>query len=813
MHLKHGKLLFKNIDGFRKLCKEYFNSCFKEIMKQDVFSLPYVDKYGADKNSVLNEPFRTIMVTMRDWCNNNNIEGNIKGLVIYGYSLDSHLKQCKYPVNILKDDSYSTLLEEKDQTVIVYNPAKKVILFLKRATKTQNLDYEMKLSTSDLIKFTLIYNAILEKSGIKLINLLVTEKDVEYEWKCEHCKLQVIKMENLSSHNVFEVWWIERESYFGKEFSHINISKSFSSDLCANILGFLAGLQFTKGCNFQCMLPSLTNKKHKQMKEAKLVSPERLRIVHSCQNSLKHLKIKSCYGSVASTVAREMLRQKLLEKDEVLYYVIDDSRSHPVPEIDYIFNRNRKMFSYNSTVKLSEIFNELVMANESKEKIHLLADECDGEKLDETEVTDLNDLLTKEKLKDSTIFLFFQPIEKKRKGDDHERESNMISKLNMKEEVLLYNMVNTIEINDFVAYTVDGLTKQSRDQTATFFPTYSDTAGESTEQLNPTEISSEPATATKDLKNQVKKKKKKRMNGKIQTQSITESQANKGAMFQSDSEKFDVRKNLTLDETFEYSVCAETGANKKIVSAIKHIMPIKCGHNITCEMPSLVEINCSENSAKFKILLIFILKRIITKFCEYRREYDIRRLEDLTNIPKNIKRYVILHFDARNDIPEIFDTAFRLMQIRDLVTTDYEQFKRGKKDKNWIFLICNYRAFRGCEYSRVIVVLHPSMYYLKHYLPECLSRCSTYLRIVVLNAVNYVENRSPHEILKTIIDTWKSPKDGNPLVNIWNINLCSIAEQYFIEELQPADMQQIKIKTDSTLYAELEEKLRQLKKD
>ena len=673
----------------------------------------------------------------------------------------------------------------------------------------------MKLSASDVIKFMFIYNAVLQKSGVKLINLLVTEKEVDYKWKCEHCKFQVITMEYLSSHELFEIWWKEREIYFGKEFSHRDISNSFSFDFCANVLGSLAGLQFTKGDNFQGMLPSLTNKKHKQMKEVKLLSPEGLRMVHSCHDHVKHLKIKSCYGSAMSTVAREMMGYKYLEKDEILYYVIEDSRCQPLPQIDYISNENRKVFCHNNTLKLSETLNKLVKTNENKQKIHLLADECDGEKLDEAEVVDLNHLLTNKKLKDSTIFLFFQSVEKERNNDDYDRESNMFSQLKMKEEVSVYNMINTIEINDFVTYTVDGLTKEPQDQTTTFFLTCSDTTDESTEQLNQTEVLCEPASTTKDSKNKPKKKKKKKIGVQrnAQVQTVAELQSHKGIMFHNDAEKSDVCKKLTLDEAFEYSVSSETGASKKIVSTFKHIQPVKCGHNITCEMPSLVEINYSENSAKFKILLIFILKRIITRFCEYRRDYDIRDLEDLTNIPKNVKRYVILHFDSQNDIPEIFDTAFKLMKIRHLVTSDYEEFKRGKKDKRWIFLICSYRAFRGRYYSRVIVVLYPTLYYLKHYLPECLSRCSTYLRIIVLNSVNNVENRNPHEILQTTIDTWKSPKDGNPRVNIWNIELCGITEQSCTEKRQPADVntgEQIKILISSNLFTELEEKLGKL---
>ena len=811
MPLKHGQLLFGHIGAFREYCKQYFIRHFQEIMKQNVFSLPYVDKNGFDRNSVLKEPFCTIMVTMKDWCNNNQTEGKIKGLVIYGYSLDSHLKHCKYPVSILKDDYYNTLLEEKDETVLVYNPAEKVILFIKIA-KTQNLEYEMKLSTSDLIKFMLIYNATLEKSGIKLINLLVTEKELDYKWTCEKCKFQVITLQYLCSQELFEIWWKEREIHFGKEFSHRDISHSFSSDFCATFLGFLAGLQFIKGSNFQGMLPSLTNKKHKQMKEAQLISLERLRIVHSCSNDLKHVKVKGCYGSVMPTVAREMMGLKL-KLDEIMYYVMEYPGSQPILEMEFNSNeKNKKIIYHNNTVKLSELLKKLIINNKSKKKIHIMAVECDGEKLDKAEVLELNDMLTtNEKLKDSTVFLFFQSVEKKRIEDDKVKESNMFEELKMKEEVLVYNMRNSVEINDLVAYTVDGLTKQPSDQTTTFFHTDSDTADRSIEQSNQTETSNETRIA-KDSKDQVKKKKKRKKRGKTegQAQSVTKPRTTKGMNYHSYPETSGAITKLTLDETFEYLVPSKTKSGKKIVSTFKHMKSIQCGHNITCEIPILFEINYSESSAEFIILLIFILQRIVTKSCQYRRVYDIERLEDLLNIPKNIKKYVILHLDPRNCIPEVLDTAFNFMKIKHLVTSDYEEFKEGK---DWIFLVCSYRAFRGRDYSRVILVLHPSMYYLKHFIPECLSRCNTYLRIIILNSVNHAVNRNPNEILRTIIDTWKSPKDGIMRVNIWDIELCDITKKEHSEKSQPEDRdatKKIQIQISSNLYIDVGKKLEEL---
>ena len=105
--------------GFRTFCGNSFNTCLKEAMKQNVLRLPYLDKNGKPD---FKEPFRTIMTTMKEWCKVTQQEGDIKGFVIHGYSLDDHLKQFSYQEKILENDFYNTILERKMKRSLCLTP-------------------------------------------------------------------------------------------------------------------------------------------------------------------------------------------------------------------------------------------------------------------------------------------------------------------------------------------------------------------------------------------------------------------------------------------------------------------------------------------------------------------------------------------------------------------------------------------------------------------------------------------------------------------------------------------------------------------
>ena len=825
-----GEGMVFNCNEFMRYCKEeYFYTHFKEIMEQDVVCLPYIDENTININPILKSPFDTIIKTMKNWCKKN--KGIMKGFVIHGYSLDSHLEFLNFPKRVSQSKEYCTFIEDLYQTVITYNPVEKVILLIKRAG-SKPLEHEMKLSVSDVIKFVLIYNVILNKSGIALINLLVTDEVVDsYPWKCKYCKTQVIPMKTLDSIQFFEQWWVKKDlrnkSLFfkRKDSSPESNIKDFSYDFSAFILGFLAQYQSTTGKHFQGMLPSLTNKAENQIQESVITLPELLSIVNSGEN---RLFIKGCHGSGISIVARERAAviAKTLEykEEEILYYICYDSISQQLETMQDI--SQVKLFPNKSGRKLSDIFNEIIR-NEPKQKVHVIVDLYDSEDLDDAEVDKLNNLLrTDVKLKDSVISLFCKPVEKKRMVDNVERKSNMASDLDgMKVVELKYNVRNTIEINNFIEFNVNELTRQKADKTTTFFhrhrPNTNKLSSQSENETRFSDLTQNDITAksiavsvqaatsspivdkTRDLENQVKERK----NGKSKTQleKVTETKISNKAIKLNDANISTNEYSWTLDEALEY---CETSSDdrknvKKIETTFYHIEPIKCGHNVTFEIPSVYQINHPKNSNEFGILLAMVLRMILTDCKEERSRYDILDFENITNGYDGAK-YVILHFDVRNDIPQYFQLVFKLMGMYDKVTDKYNEFK---VDENKKILICNYRALGGLDFKRVIIMLYPTIHYLKHYLPACFSYSTAYLSIIVLTEVKLVENSNlDREPVKRVIDTWKTSSDSKPLVKLRNIEMEIFDEQNHFEEPQLADpntTEQLKFRISSKLCSKL----------
>ena len=147
-------------------------------MLQRVFTLPDAGLGKSNRNPILQAPFDIIMETMENWYAKYQEEGNIKGLVIFGYSLDDHLKFLKYPEDIIKGYLYNKTSVDFQETVTVYNPQKRLIFLIRRAKDGKYLEEEMKYSTDDILKFVFLYQDILENSDIKLINLVATDADI-----------------------------------------------------------------------------------------------------------------------------------------------------------------------------------------------------------------------------------------------------------------------------------------------------------------------------------------------------------------------------------------------------------------------------------------------------------------------------------------------------------------------------------------------------------------------------------------------------------------------------------------------------------
>ena len=648
----------------------------------------------SHSNPVLTTPINTIMNTMTSWCDENQKEGNLKGFVTYAYS---HSKSLRFSESVLQNNLCKTNCEDFHETVIVYNPTKQVV-FLMRIAIGKNLEDEIKLSTNDMIKFVFTFFDILDKSGVKLINLLVTDKGLgSCRLKCNSCEHQVISIESFGSSKTFDAWWENKEQQFSISVIHRGLNRDFSSHFLAKLGRCIAPLQFSKEIHFPGEPLSHLNYSIKKVAGVLELTPEQSKIVYLPQ---KHLIIRGNYGSGKTVVAckRAELIARSMTKEDSLYYIICDSRSmlkeqiQHHPEINIWHNIKRE--------QENTIVEQILHSDSKNGKINLIFDEFYGENLGEKEVKKLNQQFKKnERLKDSHIIFIAQPFIMKNVMLETLDGMNL-------SEILNDNMRNSMAINSLVAATGSALEDQSW-----FYP--------------------DPDAMRKKL----------------------------GSLHQINT-------------------------------------------NTNTEIPNLYEIPYTEGKVKLKIIILMFILRKVMNVIETGNQVEISHIKDLTKTQET-KKLVILHFDAQNDIPHNFDTVFRLMGISKRVTTKYDEFKEDPKKQ---IFICNHRTVRGLEYSHVIVVLDSSLFFLQHNLPECFSRCTAFLHIIVLKVQSQKRNFSFERVLMT----WKKSFDDQKLLVMpWKTKILEF-EESSIKTSQPVDAEtskDIKIRIKADVYAKIKKEI------
>ena len=737
-------------------------------MLQRVFTLPDVALGESIGNPILQAPFDIILKTMENWCGKYQEEGNIKGLVVFGYSLDDHLKFLKYPDDILKTHLYNKTSADFQETVTVYNPQKRLIFLVRRAKDKKDLEDEMKCSIDDALKFVFLYNDILKNSGIKLINLLVTDTDVDcIRWKCKFCKHQLISMNSLNSCASFQEWLQKKECHFETDFDPTNKNNTFSLDFSAKLLGFLASFQFSKEYHFHWRLPSLAKNPATQMAETTiLLTLEQLRIVNSPN---KHIMIQGCYGSGKSLIAlkKAEMTSKSLKQNELLYFVSYDSSS--MLTTDIVSTSNIKLYRNESALKLSEIINNIKKDN-PKHNINLIVDEYDAEHLNKLEAEKLNQIFTKdEKLRDSIVYLVFEALRRKRTVNGSRQIANQLALLrSMEFRELTWNKRNTLQIHNLVKVTTDALKNQT---TTVFIPTYN-------EQDSKIQLGLEKA--------KVQKK------GEALGQGSPVQHPGKEKDDDNNMRKNVNKKKFTFDEASKYYSSPINPylkvKSKEVKTTFQHRKSKHSGHSIESETPNLYEIYRPKGNPvvpEFILSLIVVLEQVIGK------DYE------------NIKKQVILHFDIEKDIPSIFYMAFKMMGILEKVTNKYVEFKKENGRK---IFIGNFRAFRGLEYPRVVVVLDDNVRGLEQYLPECLNRCTTDLHAILLRENTHILRQAQNKgiTLQNIITTWKKQSKSERLVNSWIVHIFGSSKNKVSEKFyEKRDPGIIKIYSTSGKYREL----------
>ena len=437
---------------FKNECSEYFERYYKILAMKTALPLP----------SVIPANFKSVVDTLSKWCESTAKRQNVKGFVLHSFLIkDLYLKIYNGELDGL---SQQLNIENfpSTPTITVYNPNQRII-FLIRIAENEDIENEIKLCDAELKMLILLIGDELENTGIKVIPLVVTDKEIT----CMDCKSYLILREEIEDIDLFTSWCDQKSVKFD-----ITLADRFEENKANKIFATVASCM--GATKIHDKFPAFTAEEEKQMKGALLLlTPEQIDILHS-EN--KHIIIQGPYGSGKSIIGRtkaNMIADNLTES-ELLYYISYDSRSALLNEIQ---RSNPKIKIYpdkkgQKGAKLSDMIKDILRRNKmesqrdetnnkGQKKINMIIDEYDGEKLDRSEAHTLNRIINtdyKEIFQDAVILLIAQSMKKERRTKDNFADSNRFDLLEqMKTKTLTLVMRNSIQIHNLLEVTKEFL--------------------------------------------------------------------------------------------------------------------------------------------------------------------------------------------------------------------------------------------------------------------------------------------------------------------------------------------------------------------
>ena len=206
---------------------------------------------------------------------------------------------------------------------------------------------------------------------------------------------------------------------------------------------------------------------------------------------------------------------------------------------------------------------------------------------------------------------------------------------------------------------------------------------------------------------------------------------------------------------------ASTPSNKgeknlpKTVISYSYTCDSAIGHNIDSPLPILIEFQKTYNYKRLLALIVFFLKKII-------------HIES--------KSIAILHFESTNAL-----WLYQLLQLESCfenltLTDDVEKFLAKRSDKNMV-LVNSYDTVKGLEFSEILLILEKGEYYLKQYIPEAITRCTSNLSVLIRPSWEN-KNRNLSNTVKNLVDYWKernmaSSEKKKCILKLLTLGFCS----------------------------------------
>ena len=764
MVLGEKKVKYCDASEFRSECSEYFERYYKTLAKEAPLVLP---------SKVISPKVKRIVDTMSKWCQSTEKRGHVKGFVLHSFLIkDLYLKMYNDELDDLRrklniEDFPST------PTITVYNPNERIFLLV-RVAGSKDVKNEIKLCGAELKMLMLIIGDELKDTGIKVIPLVVTDR----ETKCVDCRSHLIKREEIEDIDLFTRWYEKKAVDFEIE-SADYFEENKTNEILAKIVSCMGATKIHGS------LPAFTTEEKKQIQEALLLlTREQTEILYSEE---KHIIVNGPYGSGKSIIGRlkaNMIADNL-RRSELLYYISFDSRSALLNEIQ---RQNPMIKIYpdqdeEKGRKLSYMIRDILNRNKiesrrtktktkRQKKINLIIDEYDGESLDQSEAHKLNGIINneyKDVFKDAVILLIAQSMKKERWASNKIIDSNRFGLLEkMPEKRLSFVMRNSMQIHNFLEVTkkfLQDVTTRYELQERKNMDLEQDKYGKQVKQES-NQKNKETVITTKEISDFIIERPQDSETGLISSTAQVQP------------------SNLELDEALDYAEIptAKNGDEAKIENRFKYEQAKHIGHKGESKLPVLYELCGYDNNFQKIISLTTVFENL-----------------QITRCNANIK-HVLLHFNPDNEIPRLAITLLDFKhstKVTDKLTNSYEDFINDSMEK-FIF-VCNFRTFRGLEHSRITIIIDRDMYSLQHFLVEVIARCTTYLNIVLLGG---------SKALNVIMQKWKQEVSGKLLIERREIILSKDRKQSKDSSTQKNE--EITIDTLSQEYKNLEQKFEQL---
>ena len=754
IHVGAGELGIKVFKGeqWKIKGKHYFNRYFKT---STIISVP------SDGD--------IIMDTLSSVCSDNQS----RGFVFKNYDIAKHLEFLGYDKVTLNAKLGGTL-KKKSISYTAYIEQKNVIFICEKVTNGSNIDQCLKNIALMVKYFLTLYDKEIQASGVTVIGLLIRQNENQEFIECKFCHLFSPSFKDFESSIRFENWWVPVENYEGWwNLANPGKQKRLFDDLAAEILCFMAVQE--KG------LPILTDDKSQQFKQTYfLYTPQQMNIHFS---DAKHVVIQGSYGSGKSLLGLKKLEliSNSLGRNKKIIYVNFDSKSklHFLMEKnvqDYVKISSRKIkrterirdilqspdplvYVYHNSrgENLSAILRETVRLNmrasmEAKTNYHLIVEEYDGETLTRNEAEKVTDLVKRSDLSESNIVLLAQPLTKNRSWntgkESYERETCMFRELE-----------NTFKIVKLEAVLrcsnkISGVTKCTQNIVENQDSIFDTEMVEATfkQQQRPEDNQKRVVSPSLPEANQPE---------------LGPSRNEKSSYSSEDSTKADKSLDLgmDLDQAIQrFAALKKRNAPKsKIISKFHFLCEPRQGVDIEGLKPNVIEFSedIDLTSDIAVISLTLVLKHSIG----------------------NNKTTTFLHM--ADEQPKILRRTIQLLTRLDETfsyTEDMEEYLQDNKKSKMIFA-SNFWSVNGMEFDHVVIVVSQSEYFLQHYLPQAISRCTFDLTLVLLPKEKEDTKKGLLQKLRNFFSRTKNEKTKETVANmIEELKRASLVKQLVVAE-------------------------------